>query len=147
MKNSESKIIKRQSEQKSELLELLKKVPIVQVACEKLGIGRATYYRWHKDDEEFALKADEAIQNGKHFINDMAESQLISEIKEKNMTAIIFWLKHNHPTYGNRLEVTTHQGKPIDELDDEQKELLEKALSMGGLENINLDDNNDERPL
>jgi len=142
MNNSESKITKRQSEQKSELLELLKKVPIVQVACEKLGIGRATYYRWHKDDAIFAEQADEAIQRGKHFINDMAESQLISEIKEKNMTAIIFWLKHNHPTYGNRLELTTNLNNKSPVLSKEQSEMVAKALALGGLSNFDL--NNDE---
>ena len=43
-------IEKRQSKNKEQLLEILKKTPIVQIACEKAGVGRATYYRWRKDD-------------------------------------------------------------------------------------------------
>jgi len=38
-------IEKRQSKNKEQLLEILKKTPIVQIACEKAGVGRATYYR------------------------------------------------------------------------------------------------------
>ena len=35
------------------ILEQLRKTPIVQVACEKTGIARATYYRWRKKDKRF----------------------------------------------------------------------------------------------
>ena len=87
---------KRIDSNKELLIEQLKKTPIVQVACEKVGVGRATYYRWRKEDEEFAKLADEAISEGNFLVNDMAESQLMSAIRDKNLTAIIFWLKH-HP--------------------------------------------------
>lgn len=126
-----TKIDKRISKGKDTLLEQVKKLPIIQIACEKTGIGRATYYRWRKEDLEFAEKADEAIQTGRNLINDMAESQLLSQIKEKNITAIIFWLKHNHPIYGNRLEVTTKNGNG--ELSPEQEKIIKKALEMGAI--------------
>ena len=58
--------------------------------CEKSGISRATYYRWKKDDPDFREKAEEALMDGESLINDMAESQLISAIRDQNMTAIIF---------------------------------------------------------
>jgi hypothetical protein len=32
----------------------LKKVPIVQVACEKTGVSRNSVYRWRKEDINFA---------------------------------------------------------------------------------------------
>lgn len=84
---------------KARFLECLKTTPIIQTACQKTGVSRATYYRWRKDSLSFKLKSDFAIKKGTHFINDMAESQLISLIKDKNMTAIIFWLKHHHRNY------------------------------------------------
>lgn len=124
-------ITKRQIKEKESLIEQLKKLPIIQIACEKTGIGRTTYYRWKKEDTYFAFRSDEAIQTGRNLINDMAESQLLSEIKEKNMTAIIFWLKHNHPVYGNRLEVTT--GSKNGELSVEQEKIIKKALEMGAI--------------
>jgi len=124
-------ITKRQVKEKGALIDQLKKLPIIQIACEKTGVGRTTYYRWKKEDPDFAFDSEDAIQTGRNLINDMAESQLLSEIKEKNMTAIIFWLKHNHPIYGNRLEVTT--GNKNGELSAEQEKIIKKALEMGAI--------------
>lgn len=85
--------------QKKALVDQLRRTPIVQVSCERTGIGRATYYQWRKSDRVFARAADKAIQAGEFFINDLAESKLITMIQNGNLTAIIFWLKHNHPKY------------------------------------------------
>lgn len=43
------------------VIQQLKKTPIVQVSCEKVGIGRATFYRWKQEDQDFATMADEAL--------------------------------------------------------------------------------------
>lgn len=124
-------IEKRQSKNKEQLLEILKKTPIVQIACEKAGIGRATYYRWRKEDSEFANASDEALQDGSLLVNDMAESQLMSAIKDKNMTAIIFWLKHHHPAYLTRVEITS--GNHEEKLSVEEQDSVKKALIMAGI--------------
>jgi hypothetical protein len=126
-------IEKRQSKNKEQLLEILKKTPIVQIACEKAGIGRASYYRWRKEDADFAQQSDQALQDGSLLVNDMAESQLMSAIKDKNMTAIIFWLKHHHSAYATKVEVTTTSKDKEIYLTEEQKELLNKALEMAAL--------------
>jgi len=126
-------IEKRQSKNKEQLLEILKKTPIVQIACEKAGVGRASYYRWRKEDAEFAQQSDQALLDGSLLVNDMAESQLMSAIKDKNMTAIIFWLKHHHSAYATKVEVTTTSKDQTIHLTDEQKELLNKALEMAAL--------------
>ncbi len=121
----------KQQQQKEALCNQLKKTPIIQLACEKTGLGRATYYRWRKEDNKFAKEADEALQEGVSLMNDMAESQLLSAIKDQNLTAIIFWLKHRHKSYTQKFEVTT---KIEDrELTDEQREMVTKALSLGSL--------------
>lgn len=114
---------------KALLVEQLKKLPIVQIACEKTGIGRATYYRWRKDDKDFAKLADEAIFAGVQLVNDMAESQLLTSIKNNHMTGIIFWLKHRHKAYSTRVELTGSL-KTSTELTEEQKELLSKAVNL-----------------
>lgn len=125
-------IEKRQSKNKGQLLEILKKTPIVQIACEKAGVGRATYYRWRKEDAEFSQQSDQALLDGSLLINDMAESQLMSAIKEKNMTAIIFWLKHHHSAYLTKVEITSSQTKdPM--LTTEQEDSVRKALLMAGI--------------
>jgi len=118
------------------LLEQIKKTPVIQVACEKVGVSRATYYRWKKNDPKFAEKADIALNEGSQMINDMAESQLISAIKEGNLTGIIFWLKNHHKQYSPKLEVTTKN--PEIPLTDEQKEIIRQSLNMAF--SLNLED-------
>lgn len=117
-------------EQKQAFLEQLPKYPIVQVACEKSGVGRSTYYAWRKSDKKFAKEASEAITSGTFFINDMAESKLIQNIQSGNNTAIIFWLKNHHKQYSERIR---HEHEFIEEeLTSEQKIAIAKALFNAG---------------
>jgi hypothetical protein len=111
------------------LLEQLKKTPIVESACQKLDIGRSTYYYWRKEDKEFAKKADEALRDGSLLVNDLAESQLIAAIKQGNMSGIMFWLRNNHATYKNRIDITAHLEKQ-EELTPEQQEIVTHALEL-----------------
>lgn len=116
-------------QQKQAFLEQLPKYPVVQVACEKSGVGRSTYYAWRKD-KEFTKLADEAIKSGTYFINDMAESKLIQNIQSGNNTAIIFWLKNHHTQYSERIR---HEHEFIEEeLTQEQKIAIAKALFNSG---------------
>ncbi len=126
---SKETIEARQDSQKTLLLEQLKKTPVIQIAAEKTGIARATYYRWRKSDEEFAKACDEALLEGSSLINDMAESQLLSAIRDKNMTAIIFWLKHHHNQYATRVEVTATVNKEI-HLNPEQQQIFDQAIKL-----------------
>jgi len=125
-------VIAKTEQNKELLIDQIRKTPIIQVACEKTGIGRATYYRWRKEDETFREKSDEALAEGINLINDLAESQLISAIKDKHMTAIIFWLKNRHKEYKTRVEVSTVK-EDDGKLTPEQQELLTIALTRGHL--------------
>lgn len=130
----------RQTKEKATIIEMLKKTPIVQIVCEKSSVGRASYYRWRKEDQEFAKLADEALAQGTLLINDLAESKLIASVQSQNMTAIIFWLKNHHPAYTTKIELTTQQLKA--ELSEEEKIAIEKVLSLTGvIKEINKDDN------
>ena len=133
----------KSQQDKQVLLSQLRKTPVVQVACEKTNIGRASYYRWRKDDLDFAKLADEALSEGSSLVNDMAESQLVSAIKDKNITAIIFWLKHHHPTYATKVEVTARL-KQDEALTPEQEELVMKALKLASVLPANLPVNTSE---
>jgi len=124
---------------KKAIIEQLKKTPIIQVTCEKLGVSRATFYRWKKKDEKFAEEVDLALQEGSQLINDMAESQLITAIKNGNLTGIIFWLKNHHKNYSPKLEVTTKN--PDIPLTDEQREIIRQSLNMAF--SLNLEDTQD----
>jgi hypothetical protein len=117
---------------KEVFLEHLRKVPVVQVACERADISRNSVYRWRSEDTEFAKAMDEALLNGRTSVNDLAETQLISAIKDRNITAIMGWLKHNHPSYKTRVEIEGAV-EVIQELSPEQKELMVKALTLANL--------------
>lgn len=124
----------KMEEKKVRLIDQLKKTPIVQIACEKEGIGRASYYRWRKDDHVFAETADEALSTGKNLINDLAESQLIKAIRDGNMTAIIYWLKHQHPDYRTRVELSGKLEAIGKKLTPEQETAIENALRLASLD-------------
>lgn len=117
----------------NQFFEELKKVPIVQVACEKTGISRNSIYRWKKEDPEFSKKMDQAISDGVAFVNDMSESQLLTMIKEKNWSAISFWLRHRNDNYKNKINISGSI-ETINELSSEQKELVNQALKLAGIE-------------
>jgi hypothetical protein len=114
---------------KVKIVELLKKTPVIQIVCEKTGVSRATYYRWLKQDPEFAMQCEEALLLGRSLINELAESQLINAIREKNMTGIIFWLKYNHPNYKPKLELSGTI-KTNQELTDEEKQQIIKSFNL-----------------
>lgn len=124
---------RNQEKDKQRFLEKLAKTPIVEVACKQSGLPRTTYYRWRKEDEDFAAACDEAIETSSDLINDMAESQLISAIKEKNLGAITFWLKHHHRAYRTRVEVDARIEAIQQELTPEQVETVTQALRLAGL--------------
>jgi len=130
--------------QKELLLEQIKKTPIIQIACEKAGISRATFYRWCKENKEFKEQAEEAISEGSKLVNDMAESQLISAIRDQNLTAIIFWLKNHHPQYKQKIELSGHIKTADETFTPELQELVLQSLKMAGLkeENNNLTQQN-----
>ncbi len=83
----------------SKFTEYLRETPLVNLACKKIGISRATYYRWYKDDREFRESVQKVIRQGRANINDLAEATLIKMIKTENFHAIRFWLQHNNSRY------------------------------------------------
>ncbi|KKU09060.1 MAG: hypothetical protein UX09_C0005G0016 [Candidatus Uhrbacteria bacterium GW2011_GWE2_45_35] len=134
--------MKKNNETKMLFLEQLKKTPIVQIACEKLCIGRATFYRWKEEDAEFSRKVDIAIFDGRLMVNDLAESQLIGAVRDRDMRAIMYWLKHHHTDYKTRIELEGTLNT-VHELSDEQKELVRQAFVLAGITNEYEEDNNE----
>ena len=86
---------------KKTLLEFLSESGIVQLACSKAGVPRATYYRWREEDELFRKAAQKAIETGDEVINDMAVSMHVKNIQAGNQKATEFQLRNRHPGYSN----------------------------------------------
>lgn len=135
---------RNQTADKKRLLLRLVKTPIVEAACSQANVPRSTYYRWRKDDEAFAEACDEAIEQSSSVVNDLAESQLISAIKDQNMTAVMFWLKHHHRSYRTRVEIDAKIESVQQELTPEQAELVAQALKLAGLTTENNKETQDE---
>tara|TARA_R100001443_G_scaffold24074_1_gene36194 strand:- start:376 stop:729 length:354 start_codon:yes stop_codon:yes gene_type:complete len=62
---------------------------VVTVACKKTETPRSTYYKWLKEDKEFA----QAVKEIENVALDFAESQLHTQIKDGSTSATIFYLK------------------------------------------------------
>lgn len=120
----------KQSSVKKQILEQLEKTPIVQIACQKGQISRATFYRWKTEDEGFASKADKALCEGRKLVNDYAESHVISAIKEGNLTAAFYWLNHNHRNYTNKLHLTGEVKTTSRKLSLEEQASIKRALEL-----------------
>lgn len=129
-------LAKKTAEQKAAILEQLAKCCIIQLACERTGIGRSTYYSWLAEDKEFKELADKAINTGRAYLNDIAFSGLLKRIQENNITMLIFWLKNNHPWFAEKIR-HEHEHRIIGVgdgvLTDEQREQLIKARRISGI--------------
>ncbi len=122
----------KKNKYKNVFLEQLRKIPIVQVACEKTNLSRNSVYRWRREDKEFEKEMDEALTEGEALINDMTESQLLSLIKEKNWPAMSFWLRHRNPRFKERIEVTT-KSEDDGKISPQQEIVIREALRLASL--------------
>jgi len=117
------------TDKQKKFLELFKaNAGLVATACSKFGITRACYYNWYKENPEFAVECDN-IQEAQI---DMAESSLLSKIKEKDLGATIFYLKTKGRNRGyiekQYNETTIKKELQIKELNSETIELAEKLF-------------------
>lgn len=127
----------RQTKDRETILIQLRKMPILQIACERAGVGRSSYYRWREEDELFRKAADEAIAEGEAFITDMTESQLISLIKDKHFPAVQLWLRQHHPKYTNKVELSGRLTIEDEPLTPEQEALITQALELASISEEN----------
>ncbi len=100
---------------KEKLLKALQETQgLIYHACKKAGnISRSTYYRYMKEDKEFA----QAVEDIKEAQIDYVEGQLIKNISNGKETSIIFYLKSKAKDrgYAEKLDITSG-GKPLTEL-------------------------------
>ena len=93
---------------KKRLLEALEKtLGVVTTACKMAEIGRTTFYKYYKEDEDFKKQVDD-VEN---IALDFAESQLHKQIRDGSVPATIFYLKTKGKSrnYVERQEIE-HQG-------------------------------------
>lgn len=122
--------MKNTTETKELLLEQLRKTPILETACQKIGISKMTVSRWRKDSKAFNKAVDDALLEGRLKINDIAESQIISLIAQGKFEASKYWLNNNDPRYANKLEIRGTLKHKDDPMSPEQKATIKKALQL-----------------
>lgn len=83
----------------SKILEELERTPIIQVVCEKFGISRQTFYRWMNESEDSFNDVNKALGFGVGLVNDVAESNVLTGIKNKDAAYTKYWLSHRHEAY------------------------------------------------
>ena len=100
---------------KEKLLKALEETQgLIYHACKKArNISRSTYYRYMREDKEFA----KAVEDIKEAQIDYVEGQLIKNISSGKETIIIFYLKSKAKDrgYAEKLDITSG-GKPLTEL-------------------------------
>lgn len=103
---NESRHIKKESILKS----LEQSLGVVTVACKKADVPRSTFYKWLKEDEDFA----EQVKDIENIALDFAESQLHKQISDNSTAATIFYLKTKGKKRGyiERQEITGADGMP-----------------------------------
>ncbi len=84
---------------KKQLLDALHDTPWISVACKRVGISRATLYRWLNEDDEMSGQIRDSIEAGRYNLIDYAESNLMKKVGEGNLEAIKFVLSHLHRKY------------------------------------------------
>ncbi len=80
-------------ELKQKFLDELSERPIISVVAKRLGISKATIYRWRKEDVGFAKELRSALSEGRGSITDLAEGKLIGAIQKSEKWAIQMWLE------------------------------------------------------
>lgn len=106
---------------------------LVATTCRKAGISRSTYYKWRKEDTDFANKADEVRELQK----DAVEALILKKMKDGDTAMLIFYAKTQMKDRGyvERTEVVGKDGADLSfakydlsKLTDAQRQVL---LSIG----------------
>jgi hypothetical protein len=127
----------RQAKDKQSLLDNFKQMPIIESACRKSNISRTSFYRWKREDKEFAKAVEEAMQEGIDLINDLSENQVISMIRDGHFQAAQLWLKTYHKRYKERLEISATIN-PQEELSDEEAAVVREAMRLATIPELDL---------
>jgi hypothetical protein len=117
---------KQQISQK--VLDELSELPNVSLICKKLNISRQTFYRWKKEDPDFADEIENSLTCGIESISDLAESKLIENIKGGKQRAIEYWLGNNKKAYIKPRVVHIHTNEGNNRLSEQEKDRLLSLL-------------------
>ena len=109
------------------MIELANDNPLANSLCNKVGISRATYYRWLEDDPKFKKQMQAAQKVGRKGMCDTAESRIMNILKSNNegtaLNAAKFILNNNSPIYKE-----AHSGYQKIKMEEEIRRLREERI-------------------
>ncbi len=122
---------------KSKFLRELESIPIVQTACEKVGISRNTVYRWKKEDSDFAKEFEARMEIGGDLVSDVAESHLLKAIQRGDFGSVRYWLSRRSKKFrANEEKIKTIYVNTIG-----QMEIMRIARKLYQMNNLDKDNN------
>ena len=104
--NAAERAERKRRRKKALLLEELRdSLGLVSSACDKVGVGRTTFYEWLKNDPEFARQVDEIEERALDFV----ESKMFQAIQNGDVRLIQFYLstKGRKRGYAPKTDVET----------------------------------------
>lgn len=123
---------------KKQLLHEITQVPVIEIACQKVGISRQTFYRWRAANTSFSQEIETALNMGRDFVNDVSESTILEHIKNGEIRPAIFWLRHNNPRYKNNQRIENmnqiNNNKSLQDMTEIAKQNLFKSVEAGNIE-------------
>jgi hypothetical protein len=115
----------RNSDDRNKIIHILSENPSIGYACKKVGIARATHYRWMKDNPDYKVQINRALREGRLQWVDNAEAVLMKQVQNGNMRAVTFFLTHNDPRYIPKRTLY------VESLDAKERREYEQALRSG----------------
>ncbi len=106
-------VVKRRLEPQRRFLAAYGKLGAVTYACQAAGIYPSTFYRWKRDDEEFA----QSVRALDDEVTDRLEAEAHRRAMARSDTLLIFLLKARRPeVYRERRDVTVEGGLTLSTL-------------------------------
>lgn len=103
---------------KTKFLETLPDLPFINYAAKKVGISRATVYRWMEKDPKFKSKVLKAQETGQKLFTEAAEFVLMKKIKkDEDLSAVKYYLSRIDPRYYPKRPFDTQQEERTMEYD------------------------------
>ncbi|MDB5189939.1 MAG: seg [Parcubacteria group bacterium] len=99
LKENSEKFMRQIDSDKLRIILELKSNPIVLSACKKIGLSTSTFYRWQNEDGRFNKEVKRAIARGREQLCDIAENNVVKAVRQGDMRASTFWLKHFRTPY------------------------------------------------
>ena len=88
-----------------------------------MGVVRATFYRWKKDNKEFREAVNKALAEGRENVTEICEVMILKKIREGDPAMIKFWLVNNSEKYAARRPMP-----PPPSINEEMRRMLLDAM-------------------